>query len=132
MRLMLWRNYIKRLIFFSVNFNLDRIDGLINDIRFQSVTGLDATIDTESLIEGGENQFEHVIPVRKIVWPVNFKRGILRPVDSKLTGWLNDWFNGMLGQKDDSGDLLKNLVTIPTVNILLLGDDGQPMMSWSI
>lgn len=57
------------------------------DIRFQSVTGLEATISTEELKEGGENRFEHNIPVRRTYSPLVLKRGLLRPDDSSLSAW---------------------------------------------
>ena len=35
-----------------------------NDSRFQSVSGLTVEYETESFKEGGENRFEHKLPVR--------------------------------------------------------------------
>src|SRR5688500_16371249 len=58
------------------------------DIRFQSVAGLDSTLDTETVKEGGENRFEHVVPVRRKYGPLILKRGLLTPGESALTGWL--------------------------------------------
>ena len=58
------------------------------DIRFQSVSGLDSTLDTESFKEGGENRFEHVVPVRRKYGPLTLKRGLLTPGESTLTAWL--------------------------------------------
>ena len=90
------------------------------DIRFQSVTGLDSTLDTETIKEGGENRFEHVVPVRRKYGPLILKRGMLRPQDSKLTGWLKGTFDG------------ENVKPIPTVVINLLGEDHQSLIHWTI
>src|SRR5258705_11780366 len=63
------------------------------DVRFQSVSGLDAEMDTESWKEGGENRFEHTLPGRrKFSSPLGLKRGLLMPGNSGLTQWCNDAF----------------------------------------
>src|SRR3954453_13275816 len=63
------------------------------DVRFPSVMGLDSTIDTESVKEGGENRFEHVLPVRRKYGPLTLKRGLLTANQSKLTAWLKKAFD---------------------------------------
>src|SRR3954452_14481375 len=70
---------------FSVSFGVGSTD---TDVRFQSVTGLDSTIETETIKEGGENRFEHVIPVRRKYGPLILKRGLIKPENSILTFWL--------------------------------------------
>ena len=103
---------------FRVDFNFE--PGDVVDVRFQSVTGLDSTLDTETIREGGENRFEHVVPVRRKYGPLNLKRGLLKPQDSKLTEWLKDTFDG------------EQVKPIATVDIMLLGEDHQPLMHWTI
>ncbi|MFT3947211.1 MAG: phage tail protein [Agriterribacter sp.] len=103
---------------FKVDFNLDAEDK--TDIRFQSVTGLDSTLDTETIKEGGENRFEHVLPVRRKYGPLTLKRGLLKPDDSKLTKWLKRVF-------DD-----ESVEPIPTVNISLLDEQHNILMHWTI
>src|SRR3954452_10766995 len=79
---------------FSVEFSTLPSESI--DVRFQSVTGLDSTLDTETIKEGGENRFEHVLPVRRKYGPLTLKRGLLKPQDSKLTQWLKTTFDGEL------------------------------------
>lgn len=63
------------------------------DVRFQSVSGLDAEVDTETWKEGGENHFEHVLPGRsKFSSPLSLKRGLMIPGKSGLTTWCTDAF----------------------------------------
>lgn len=102
---------------FKVEFNLGKEDV---DIRFQSVAGLDSTIDTESIKEGGENRFEHVVPVRRKYGPLTLKRGVIRPADSGITTWLQQAF-------DD-----EKVLPLATVVIKLLNEEHQPLMSWTI
>jgi phage tail-like protein len=102
---------------FKVEFSLGKED---IDIRFQSVSGLDSVLDTETVKEGGENRFEHVIPVRRKYGPLILKRGLIRPADSGITTWLKKAF-------DD-----ENVVPLPTVVIKLLNEKHQPLLSWTI
>lgn len=103
---------------FKVDFNFDAQDK--TDIRFQSVTGLDSTLDTEPIKEGGENRFEHVLPVRRKFGPLTLKRGLLKPSDSKLTKWLKRAF-------DDEA-----VEPISTVTISLLNEEHNALMHWTI
>jgi phage tail-like protein len=103
---------------FKVDFNFDAQDK--TDIRFQSVTGLDSTLDTEQIKEGGENRFEHVLPVRRKYGPLTLKRGLLKPSDSKLTKWLKQAFD------DEKVEPLK------TVTISLLDEQHNTLMHWAV
>jgi phage tail-like protein len=103
---------------FKVDFNFDAQDK--TDIRFQSVTGLDSTLDTEQIKEGGENGFEHVVPVRRKYGPLTLKRGLLKPSDSKLTKWLKQAFDDEVVEPR------------PSITISLLDEQHQPLMHWTI
>lgn len=103
---------------FKVDFNFDAQDK--TDIRFQSVTGLDSTLDTEQIKEGGENRFEHVLPVRRKYGPLTLKRGLLKQTDSKLTQWLKQAFDDEI------------VVPRPTVTISLLDEQHNALMHWTI
>ncbi len=102
---------------FRVQFSKFPAEGI--DAKFQSVTGLDSSANTESIKEGGENRFEHVIPTRRKYGPLVLKRGLLKPEQSKLTDWLKQAF-------DD-----EEINVIPTVTIVLLGEDHKPLMKWT-
>jgi phage tail-like protein len=102
---------------FSVEFSTMPADSM--DVRFQSVTGLDSSINTETIREGGENRFEHVIPTRRKYGPLVLKRGVLKPANSKLTGWLKKAFDEEV------------IEVIPTVTIMLLGEDHKALMKWT-
>jgi phage tail-like protein len=108
---------------FSVSFGTSSTD---MDVKFQSVTGLDSTIETETIKEGGENRFEHVLPVRRKYGPLILKRGILRPADPTLikwsiTTWLQDAFQH---------EIIK---PVPSVTIKLLNEDHtSSLLYWTI
>jgi len=107
----------------TVNFHF-RVEFSANgnefDIRFQSVTGLDSTLETESIKEGGENRFEHVIPVRRRYGPLVLKRGILAYSESDITKWLKEVFDH------------ENVEPIGTVHIKLLNEEHLPLMQWTV
>jgi phage tail-like protein len=104
---------------FMVQFPFDPT-GTTIDVSFQSVTGLDSTLETEPLKEGGENRFTHMLPVRRKYGPLVLKRGLLGPDQSQLTAYLqlvfeNDVFTPM------------DLVTIH-----LLDETHQSLLTWSV
>ena len=88
-----------------------------NDTRFQSVAGLNVEYDTESFKEGGENRFEHKLPVRTKYPDLSLKRGML--TDSKVIAWCRD--------------ALQNRKFQPAqINVSLLNEDHEPLKTWSI
>lgn len=102
---------------FQVEFNLGN-DNV--DIRFQSVSGLDSTLDTEPVKEGGENRYEHAVPVRRKYGPLTLKRGLIKPGETGISAWLKKAF-------DD-----EKVEPIPTVTIKLLNEEHAPLMVWTI
>lgn len=90
------------------------------DINFQSVTGLDSTLEMETVKEGGENRFEHVIPVRRKFGPLILKRGLLTPGESGITKWFKQVFDDQV------------VAPIPTVNIKLLNEEHEVLMQWTV
>ncbi|WP_276363711.1 phage tail protein [Daejeonella sp. H1SJ63] len=88
-----------------------------NDVRFQSVAGLSLEYDTESYKEGGENRFEHKLPLRTKYPDLSLKRGML--TDSKVIKWCLD--------------ALQNRDFKPVqINISLLNEEHQPLKTWNV
>jgi phage tail-like protein len=103
---------------FLVNFDLDKSG---TEAGFQSVTGLDSTLETEPVKEGGENGFTHIIPVRRKYGPLILKRGLLSPSQSKIiTVWLQKAFD-------------QEKVEPTNISIVLIGEGGKddPLMHWT-
>jgi phage tail-like protein len=91
-----------------------------NDTRFQSVAGLNVEYDTESFKEGGENRFEHKLPVRSKYPDLSLKRGML--TDSKVIKWV-------LGILHDR-DFINNKPV--TINVQLLNEKHEQIKRWEI
>lgn len=88
-----------------------------NDIRFQSVSGLTIEYDTESFKEGGENRFEHKLPVRTKYADLSLKRGML--TDSKVIEWCLKAFEA-------------REFTPVTVNVSLLNEQHTAIKRWEV
>jgi phage tail-like protein len=88
-----------------------------NDTRFQSVSGLNVEYDTESFKEGGENRFEHKLPVRTKFPDLSLKRGML--TDSKVINWCLD--------------AVQNRTIKPVqINVSLLNEKHEALRTWSV
>ncbi|HVV54767.1 MAG TPA: phage tail protein [Mucilaginibacter sp.] len=91
--------------------------GTDNDMRFQSVSGLSVEYDTESYKEGGENRYEHKLPVRTKYADLSLKRGML--VNSDVI----DWCKKALQDRQ---------FTTAQVNITLLNEQHQALKTWQV
>jgi len=56
-----------------------------NDMRFQSVSGLSVSLETEDFKEGGENRFVHKLPTRTKYEDITLSRGMF--IGSGLVLW---------------------------------------------
>lgn len=88
-----------------------------NDTRFQSVGGLSVEYDTESYKEGGENRFEHKLPVRTKYPDLSLKRGML--TDSNVIRWCLAAFQTRV---------IKPVV----LNVTLLNEAHEPIKTWNV
>ena len=101
------------------HFRVDFIDieATEKDTYFRSVSGLAATMETESVKEGGENRFVHELPVRTKYSELVLKRGVL--TDSKVIAWCRDALEGFSFQPT-------------TVLVHLLNDNHEPLVTWNV
>lgn len=121
------RTYPPVSFFFDVKFlgrNLDKIEV---ETRFQSVSGLSVEIQTESLVEGGENRFEHILPIRAKYTPLTLKRGLVK--NSQLVKWCSD---AILNFDIQPMDLLVNLLHVKRTDSSKPPDQVEPLMSWKV
>ncbi len=101
---------------FSVSFHHGSIKDA-RDVRFQSVSGLNIEVETETLNEGGENRFVHTLPVRTKFNNLVLKRGMF--TDSMLIKWCLDTFKTLEVEPAD-------------VIVSLLNEKHEPLKSWNI
>ena len=90
--------------------------GTDNDTRFQSVSGLSVEYGTETIKEGGENRFEHKLPVRTQYQDLVLKRGML--TTSTVILWCTQ--------------ALQHRLFLPiTMNVALLNEEHVPLRNWT-
>lgn len=87
------------------------------DTRFQEVSGLSVSVNTEDYKEGGENRFVHKLPQGTSYDNLVLKRGLVR--DSKITEWCKKAIENLHFEP-------KNLL------VTLLNEEHQELCSWNI
>jgi phage tail-like protein len=91
------------------------ISGESVDMAFQDVAGIGMELQTEDIIEGGENRFTQKLPTRANYTPLVLKRGMA--VQSKLTNWVRD--------------AIENFDIKPTnVIVALMNEKREPLMAY--
>lgn len=93
---------------------------LIADSSFREVGGIGPEMDTETVAEGGENRFVHVLP-KSVKHPrLVLKRGIATIV-SPLVRWCKGALEGGLAQP----------IEPKLVHVFLLDESSLPLRAWS-
>ncbi|MEQ9354410.1 MAG: phage tail protein [Coleofasciculus chthonoplastes F3-SA18-01] len=85
------------------------------DIRFQTVSGISSTIETEQVTEGGENLFTHRLPKRVTYQNLVLKRGMVSGSPLNIEFGL-------------AMDLMK--LSPSNVLVMLLNEKSNPHASW--
>ena len=103
------------------NFLLE-VDG-VEIGMFASISGLQVTVQTEDVVEGGQNGFARKLPGR-MEWPnITLSRGLIQADN------LFDWLNKTSGEGfAASGNKLKRC----TGAITALAADGSRLRSWNL
>lgn len=87
------------------------------DYYFQSISGLEVSMDTEEYAEGGENRFKHKLPVKTKYSNLILKRGL-----AGSTG-LTDWFK----------EAMENFnFETRSITIDLLNEEHEPLITWNV
>jgi len=89
------------------------------DASFQEVSGIGARIETEEVVEGGENTFVHRLPTKVTHGNLVLKRGLVS-MDSEFVTWCQDTFASGLG----------GIVTT-AVHVRLLDSEQAPLCGWT-
>ena len=101
---------------FSVAFEL--LPQFSIDTKFQSVSGLTSTIETESINEGDQNRFKISLPKGNNFDDLVLKRGVTSDF-SGLRMWINN--------------ALQNFVFVPAnLLIMLLNEQHDPIKVWYV
>jgi phage tail-like protein len=130
------RSYPPVGFFFEVNFqgSFKNAKETITDLskeavetRFQSISGLSVELQTETLKEGGQQRFEHILPVRAKYSPLILKRGLVK--NSKMIEWCMEAIDNFDIQPMD---LLVHLLHVNRPDPNQPPQGIQPLMTWNI
>ncbi len=92
---------------------------LTEDIKFQSVSGLNVQVETEKYYENGQNQYPQVL-AKKVNYPdLVLTRGIYLPSQSGFTVWCQKAFENMI-------------ISPINLSIQLLNEEHQVLMLWDV
>jgi phage tail-like protein len=98
------------------------IDGADSDTSFQEVSGFQVEIETEDVVEGGQNRFVHRLPTRTKYSNLVLKRGVVTTA-SPFGRWVQQAMsNGLVRQKDDA----RNIV------VQLMDETRAPLVVWKV
>lgn len=100
--------------YYKVEFGISQV---ADDARFQTVSGLSVEYEYESFKEGGENRFEHKLPVRTKYADMVLKRGML--TNSEVIRWLLAAFRDREFRPSD-------------ISVTLMDERGNPLRTWNV
>jgi phage tail-like protein len=87
---------------------------------FQEVSGMEHSLETEDVTEGGENRFVHQLPTRAKPRRLLLKRGLVER-GSALMSWCREVLQWGLDQR----------VPLVNVEVQLMDADLKPLMVWT-
>ncbi|MFM1799997.1 MAG: hypothetical protein RLZZ117_2275 [Cyanobacteriota bacterium] len=91
------------------------------DGSFSEISGLESSVTTEDVKEGGQNQYVHRLPTGSTQKNIVMKRGVV-----SQASLMADWASDTIGST-----LAKPIVT-RTLVVMLLGPDHAPKFAWNI
>lgn len=92
----------------------------LTDTSFQEASGLEAKIELETVIEGGENRFAHQLPGVTKSPNLVLKRGYVT-----APSFLSEWAAQTIGSTLNAPILTQTLV------VMLLGPSRIPLVAWN-
>jgi phage tail-like protein len=91
------------------------------DASFSEISGLEASVSTVDVREGGQNAFVHRLPTGSTQKNVVMKRGVVSQYSA-----MADWASLTIGST------LANPIATKTLVVMLLGPDHTPKFAWNI
>jgi phage tail-like protein len=110
--------------YFTVSVGEGRGDGgstLKVDASFSEISGLESSLTTEDIREGGQNEFVHRLPTGSSQKNIVMKRGVVNQLSP-----MADWAAATIGST------LATPIVTKTLVLKLLGPDHKPKLAWNI
>jgi phage tail-like protein len=96
-------------------------------VRFQEVSGLEVNIETEDLIEGGNNLFKYRLPTRQAYGNITLSKGVIKE-DNAFHEWIK---TAMLTQASLSNFAEGRVKTIK-IDLMSPGKEAEAVRSWQV
>ena len=121
-----WWSYPLPAFHFSVSMVANGLDQLFNqvagtDASFMEISGLETTISTEDVQEGGQNQYVHRLLTGTVQRNIIMKRGVVS-LPSPMAQWAANTI----------GSTLATPIRTCTLVVMLLGPQHIPTYAWTI
>lgn len=107
--------------YFEVALLANDMSPAATDAAFEEVSGLQAELEFETVQEGGENRFSYRLPTRAKYPNLVLKRGMVVK-GSALSKWASDTI----------GAVSSAPVKPRGLNVMLLSEKGQPLVTWTV
>lgn len=91
------------------------------DSAFHEVSGIGPEVETETVVEGGQNGYAHVLPKGLRAPRLVLRRG-LAPRDSRLVQWCQEVLEGAFVRP----------IQPQLVHVHLLDEEARPLRAWAI
>jgi phage tail-like protein len=93
----------------------------VDDVAFQEVSGLESGLDTEAVVEGGENRFVHQLPKPAKRGNLKLKRAMTSS-DSGLVKWCKSTIEG---------DFTEAIAPMD-ITVSLMNEERAPVAVWFV
>jgi phage tail-like protein len=90
------------------------------DAAFQEVSGLNVSLETKEIVEGGQNEYTYHLPVRAKYNELVLSRGLITE-GSDLSDWIEETLQGGL----------RDRITTRTITLHLLNEEASPLSTWT-
>ncbi len=106
--------------YFSVEVDDDAVD-------FQEVSGLEARMEVEDVVEGGNNRFKLRLPVRQTFGNITLAKGIIADDNA-----FYEWVTGVLMKDLELGDFGDKYIKSLKINLMSPTPDKEIVRSWMV
>lgn len=104
--------------YFALSFDGSGTD--YKDAAFQEVSGLNMSLETKEVVEGGRNDYTHHLPVRAKYNELVLSRGLITK-GSDISNWITNTIQGGLREQ----------IITKTITLHLLNEKASPLSTWT-
>lgn len=96
-------------------------------VDFQEVSGLEARMEVEDVVEGGNNRFKLRLPVRQTFGNITLAKGLIAEDNA-----FYDWVTGVLMKDHELSDFGSKQIKSLKIHLMSPGPDQEIVRSWMV